>query len=377
MARVQTLFIVACLIVSACSGGNVPAASTTATPSANPSPIASASAENSCNAPKSPPSTWPAEAVAALEAMTARYMERCATTADFELYFSLPEGLTATQETLTKKWYSDALTAATRVFGDLLQSTKPIAVFYKTSAESMCTELVAFLEQENAAPDVIGGVKTFEWSCKPNTDWEAVYKNPGYGATILEAKSLKYDYLILNMGNGDELRSKDPYAALNPTFQTPSHELFHLAQAANKSQGATLWWAEGGAAYVGHLTAAMQGMVSYKEARDQALVTYTCEEIARNGKTAPPSISVMSGWWDDANGKWWKGLVYYMGGLASEYVLGTYGWDAFYTWASGFETPGSLNGTAYLDQRSQQTFGISLDELHKNIDKYLERVLSC
>ena len=42
MARVQALFIVACLIVSACSGGNVPAASTASVPSANPSPIASA-----------------------------------------------------------------------------------------------------------------------------------------------------------------------------------------------------------------------------------------------------------------------------------------------------------------------------------------------
>jgi hypothetical protein len=382
MARIQALFIVACLIVGACSGGNVPAASTptgstTAAPSANPSPIASASTENSCNAPKSPPSTWPAEAVAALEAMTSRYMERCATTADFELYFSLPEGLTTTQEALTKKWYGDALTAATRVFGDLLQSTKPIAVFYKTSAESMCTELVAFLEQENAAPDVIDGVKRYEWSCKPNADWTGVYSRAGYGATILEAKSPKYDYLILNMGNGDELRSKDPYAALNPTFQTPSHELFHLAQFTNQSQAATLWWGEGGAAYIGHLTAAMQGMVSYKEARDQGLVAYSCEEIARNGKSGPPRIAELSGWWESADGKWWNGMVYSLGALASEYVIGTYGWDAFYTWASGYQTQRGLSDYAYLDQRSQQTFGISLDDLHKNIDKYLERVLPC
>jgi len=119
----------------------------------------------------------------------------------------------------------------------------------------------------------------------------------------------------------------------------------------------------------------MQGMVSYKEARDQGLVAYSCEEIARNGKSGPPRIAELSGWWESADGKWWSYLVYSLGALASEYVIGTYGWDAFYTWASGYQTKGHLPG--YLDQRSQQTFGISLDELHKNIDKYLERVLSC
>jgi hypothetical protein len=153
--------------------------------------------------------------------------------------------------------------------------------------------------------------------------------------------------------------------------------LFHLAQFTNQSQAATLWWGEGGAAYIGHLTAAMQGMVSYKEARDQGLVAYSCEEIARNGKSGPPRIAELSGWWESADGKWWNGMVYPLGALASEYVIGTYGWDAFYTWASGYQTQRGLSDYAYLDQRSQQTFGISLDELHKNIDKYLERVLPC
>ncbi len=383
IGRTATLALLSLTIaVAGCNSSQIssgssssPSAPVTSSPSPSPSSPPSDSVENSCNTPKSPPSTWPAEAVAALQAMITRYMERCATTPDFELYFSLPEGLTPTQEELTKKWYSDALTAATRAFGDLLRSTKPIAIFYKTSAKSMCTELVAFLKQEKAASDVIDGVQRYEWSCKPNADWTSVYSRPGYGATILEAKSPKYDYVILNMGNGDELRSKNPYAALNPTFQTPSHELFHLAQAANKSQAATLWWAEGGAAYVGHLTAAMQGMVSYTEARDRGLVAYSCEEIARNGKSGPPRIAELSGWWDSANGKWWSNLVYSLGGLASEYVIGTYGWDAFYTWASGNQTNGHLPG--FLDQRSQKTFGISLDELQKNIDKYLARVLSC
>lgn len=310
--------------------------------------------------------------------MTARYMERCATTADFELYFSLPEGLTTRQEKLTKEWYSDALKGGTRVFGDLLQSAKPIAIFYKSSAKSMCNDLLDFLQTNRANPVVINQVEESPWACQPANDWLQSYnaKGPGYAATIVAPKAPGYDYIILNMGSAVELRSKNPYAALNPTYQTPSHELFHLAQSANKSQGATLWWAEGGAAYVGHLTAAMQGMVSYKEARDQGLVGFTCVDIANNGKNGPPSIAALGGWWSSVDGKWWSNIVYPLGALASEYVIGTYGWDAFYTWASGNETRGGLV-PGYLDQRSQLTFGISLDELYKNIDKYLENVLRC
>ena len=147
--------------------------------------------------------------------------------------------------------------------------------------------------------------------------------------------------------------------------------MFHLAQAANRSQGATLWWAEGGASYVGHMTAAMQGMVSYAKARNESLVAYACGEILRNGKSGPPSISALSGWWEQADGKWWRGMAYQLGALASEYVLGTYGWQKFFTWASNFEG----KDFAYLEARSVSVFGRTLNELNSDINDYLIKTI--
>lgn len=305
--------------------------------------------------------------------MIERYMKRCSTTPDFELYFSLPEGLSARQEDATRRWYGDALKAATRVFGDLLRSTKPIAVFYKTSAKSMCTELLAFFRDENASQHAIENLLAADWACKPSRDWNDVYDQPGYGATILRVDAPSYDYVIVNMGNARELYANNPYVSLRSTFQTPSHELFHLAQGVNRSLSATLWWGEGAAAYVGHLTAAMQGMVTYAEARDKALVRYSCDAIAMHGKSGPPAISELSGW-ESVDGQWWSDFLYPLGALASEYVLGTYGWDKFYNWASGYEVQPTLT---YLNERSQRVFGITLADLQWNIDKYLQSVLSC
>lgn len=324
-----------------------------------------------CTLDLAPVEAWPTVAQRALNQMIDQYNRNCTSTKDYELYVSLPEGLSETQIRETTRWYADALGAATRVFGDLLQSRKPIAVFYKSSAGTMCDALLDFLRKNTASAQSIANVNQSEWACKATADWKRAYANPGYAATILKIDSPRYDFAIINMGDASELKTNDPYSALMPTFQTPSHELFHLAQAANRSQGATLWWAEGGAAYVGHLTAAMQGMVSLREARDEALLAYTCTEIRRNGKSGPPNISALAGWWADAESKWWGGMVYTLGALASEYVLGTYGWEKFHSWAAGFEGKPS----SYLKARSMAVFGISLNRLHRDIDRYLNETL--
>jgi hypothetical protein len=342
------------------SSAVVPSPSQTA--ASSPQPIAE------CRKLDAPPSSWPKVARAALQELVDRYEKNCVTAADFDFYFSLPDGLTQKQEAETIRWYTDALKAATRAFGDLLGSQKPIAVFYKSSADDMCDDLLSFMQAEGASKAAIASVESMEWACAPTKDWDQVYLNSGYGASILRAQAPNYDYIIVNMGNAQELRSKDPYSQLMPTFQTPSHELFHLAQAANRSQGATLWWAEGGAAYVGHMTAAMQGMVSYSRARSEALVSAACAVINGNAKSGPPAIKALSGWWDQAEGQWWGDMVYPLGALASEYVLGTYGWEKFHSWASGYEG----KDRAYLETRSQMTFGISLEELHQDIDQYLK-----
>lgn len=342
--------------------------------SSSPSPPTPTSIDNACIVPRDPPSRWPVEAIAAVQALIARYIERCASTPDLELYFSLPDNLSMRQEKEIVRWYSDALQTATRVFGDLLQSTKPIALFYKTSAKSMCTELLSFIREDRASAGVIEDFRASEWACKPSKDWKASYNQRGYSATVLAVRGQEYDYIIVNMGNAEELRTKNPYKTLTPTFQTPSHELFHLVQSANRSQGATLWWGEGAASYVGHLTAAMQGMVTYAEARDRSLVRYSCDAIAMDEKAGPPAISELSGGWEVVDGKWWSDFVYPLGALASEYVLGTYGWDKFQSWANGYESQRSLT---YLNERSRRVFGISLAELQAEIDKYLKRVLAC
>lgn len=330
-----------------------------------------AGANQECPTLKPPLESWPSVAQAAFEELINRYENNCSHVVDFEFYFSLPPGLTRKQEDATKRWYTVALRSATRVFGDLLDSEKPIAIFYKDSAADMCDSLRTFLSTENASSNAMQSVRTMEWACAPTPDWTAVYRAPGYGASVLRAESPNYDYIIVNMGNASELRSRDPYEALMPTFQTPSHELFHLAQAARRSQGATLWWAEGGAAYVGHMTAAMEGMVSYGKARNEALVAYTCAEIRRYEKSGPPSIADLSGWWEQVEGKWWGGMAYPLGALASEYVLGTYGWDKFFTWASGFEG----KDYAFLESRSLSVFGIPLNRLHRDIDRYLRNTV--
>lgn len=345
------------------SSAVVPSPSQTA--ASSPQPIAE------CRKLDAPPSSWPKVARAALQELVDRYEKNCVTAADFDFYFSLPDRLTQKQKRETIRWYTDALKSATRVFGDLLGSQKPIAVFYKSSADDMCNDLLYFLQSESASPTAIASVESMEWACASTADWDQVYQNPGYGASVLRAQAPNYDYLIVNMGNAQELRSDDPYGQLMPNFQTPSHELFHLAQAANRSQGATLWWAEGGAAYVGHLTAAMQGMVSYSRARNEALVGSACSVITREGKNGAPAIKELSGWWEQAEGKWWGDMAYPLGALASEYVLGTYGWDKFYSWASGYEG----KDLAYLETRSQMTFGISLEELHQDIDQYLKNTV--
>ena len=350
-----------------------PSTSPSNTASATPSPTPSQSTTplQECSAIEPPPGSWPAIAQAALQELITRYQDHCSRVADFDYYFSLPPDLTDKQKEAVIRWYTDALRSATRVYGDLLYSDKPIAIFYKTSAQEMCDDLLDFLTAEKASSRALESVRSMEWACAPTSDWDAVYDAPGYGASVLRAESPGYDFIIVNMGNAAELKTKDPYEALMPTFQTPSHELFHLAQAANRSQGATLWWAEGGASYVGHMTAAMQGMVSYAKARNDSLVAYACGEIVRNGKSGPPSISALSGWWEQADGKWWNGMAYQLGALASEYVLGTYGWQKFFTWASNFEG----KEYAYLEARSLSTFGITLDRLHRDIDEYLKTTI--
>jgi hypothetical protein len=368
-------------IVLGCSEGTVATPEKTQGASATPTtnPVATSTPPpnlvQECTVPKPPPADWPKVARAALQALIDQYKKGCATTADFEYEFYLPAGITKRQRSETVRWYTDALKAGTRIFGYMLKSTKPIAVFYKSSAKSMCNDLLNFLQTNQANSEVINLVETSPWACQPDNDWLQSYnaKGLGYSATVLAADAPGYDYIILNMGSAVELRSDDPYQALMPTFQTPSHELFHLAQMANLQISGTTWLQEGSASYMGRLSAAMQGMVSYKEARQKSIIEFICGHMRGSGATQLPSIKVYPVT-STSTTPWYAYINYEMGVLASEYVLGMFGWEKFSSWAS--DSHPRKSEYEHLDARSRSMFGMSLEQLNAKIDAYIEKIIS-
>ena len=299
------------------------------------------------------------EAQAAAACVALAYIENPKTKSKINIRLS-PKFQESTYTTLRR-----SVSAADRIFGNLgYKDSQTVEIFGSDEPAWMC---------ENGR---------MLWTGRSNTEWQKVTSSGCDGnlqyysrADVLDSGKTPFLWFLVKPEQRLE-RPTGKYQAWSELIQQFGHELAHatMFQLSNFSETRFVehpggWYPEGQAQY-------LDLAIAWLEFKDKTWRNRLLSAAKRDAATYFPKKAISFQALSDQDIDYGQ-AIYSLGGLASEYLIAHYGIKKTFDWYSMWSAPGCAfpNTQSCWQERADETFGLTPDELFKRLDKYVNNEL--